>query len=757
MRLTLRTLLAYLDDVLPPAETALLQKRIEESEFAATLVRRISHAVRRMRLSAPKIEGRGIGFDANSVADYLDSVLPTERMAEFERVCLESDVHLAEVAACHQILCKVLKEPAHVTPELKNRIHSLPDLVKSGKIAHSAMRRAAEPAAHPEASPNQASAAQASPAPVAPAAAIALEPEAKETVAAAVQKPVAKDRPKPEVPDYLKPEPSHSRWQLIGILAFMGIAAMVLLLMSPLGRNILPFANLFGPAAVTQNPQLPPSTPSDSNADATPPPEPIDEKTNPSPLDKLKPFVEEVDPAKKAEIESSGPPEPEEAPAAVGPLPKKPATPPDAAPNKPANNDAPPDPNPETKTPPAPENPATTSEPMLGDVGKYISDETVLARYDQKSKNWMRIAPRSLVQGGEKIVSLPISRPQIALSSGVQVTLVGEAGVVFDRGVSSPIALQAEHGKFLFVTAGVPGATIELNMHKIRGQLALASADAEAAVEVFSFLPPGEDPALGTSYAVVCVYCLSGSVSWRSGTGEPEVIKTGHVRVLIADRDPMEKGPIKLPNWVDARKTPVIERDAAKIVEPLLPLDRPLVLALEELANHRRIEVRTYVARSLASLQYYHVILRHLSEEEYRAYWHAEIDTLRAQVARGGDVAAELQSQIQKLRGMKDGDLLYRLLWGFNEEQLLGPEAENLVALLEDIHPDIRLLAFDNLKRITGLTHSYNPAYTPDKNRSALVRWSKARKEGEIAYAVKPSPIADLQLATGKSESGAEK
>jgi hypothetical protein len=125
MRLTLRTLLAYLDDTLPAAEIKSIGQKVAESDAAQELIARIKQVTRRRRLTTPPLTGPNARFDANDVAEYLDGELPAEKVVDLEKACRESDVHLAEVAACHQILTLVLGEPALVPPTAKERMYRL--------------------------------------------------------------------------------------------------------------------------------------------------------------------------------------------------------------------------------------------------------------------------------------------------------------------------------------------------------------------------------------------------------------------------------------------------------------------------------------------------------------------------------------------------------------------------------------------------------------------------------------------------------
>ncbi|HET6571956.1 MAG TPA: hypothetical protein VFG68_00005 [Fimbriiglobus sp.] len=125
MRLTLRTLLAYLDDTLPPAEARQIGLKVAENPPAQDLVDRIKRVTRRRGLSTPPSGNEGSPSDPNTVAEFLSDALPSDQVAAFEKTCLDSDVYLAEVASCHQILTLVLSEQVRVPPTARKRMYQL--------------------------------------------------------------------------------------------------------------------------------------------------------------------------------------------------------------------------------------------------------------------------------------------------------------------------------------------------------------------------------------------------------------------------------------------------------------------------------------------------------------------------------------------------------------------------------------------------------------------------------------------------------
>ena len=201
MRLTLRALLNYMNGQLKdPKDSEEIGKKIEESKYATELFHKIRDVMRRLRLAAPSITERGANLDCNTVAEYLDNVLPADRVLDFEEVSLTSDMHLAEVASCHQILSVVLCEPAEIDPESRQRMYQLPAVANRVDEEHQAAVEAA----------------------------IALSGEGNAPVSPSASPPV-NARPRPVVPEYLRDQPKKS-WLLPAAAAtFIACAAIGLL------------------------------------------------------------------------------------------------------------------------------------------------------------------------------------------------------------------------------------------------------------------------------------------------------------------------------------------------------------------------------------------------------------------------------------------------------------------------------------------------------------------------------------------------
>ncbi len=109
MKFNLRGLLAYLDDRLTPESAAQVSDYIHENDKIRQLTDRIKRVIRRRRLSTPDVAERQElpphhQDDPNEVAAYLDGRMNEEQEADFEQICIDTDVYLAEVAACHQIM-----------------------------------------------------------------------------------------------------------------------------------------------------------------------------------------------------------------------------------------------------------------------------------------------------------------------------------------------------------------------------------------------------------------------------------------------------------------------------------------------------------------------------------------------------------------------------------------------------------------------------------------------------------------------------
>jgi hypothetical protein len=715
MRLTLRTMLACLDadDRLDPADVEDLSQKIQQSKYATDLAARVRRLVQHARVGTPRLDAKGNGLDANSVAEYLDNTLPHGQIADFERNCIESDVRLAEVAACHQVLVLVLEQPAEVEPAVRERMYQL------GKES---VRQVSEDA------------------PISETRTVAGGNVRIDRPAAAT---APEEKPVPEVPEYLRASRRASLWPLAAaaVLAFLAVG-IGLRLMGPLDSSH-PMAQML--TGGTPTPPPPPTDPGlkPTDPDAIVPLVPVTPPDNTK--KKLPNDVVDPRPMPQPPITAIDPPVPPEddVPAVVPETRDPPALPVEPV-----------EPMPPVKDPLEP--PVPQPQVPAAEVGRFVSEDQVLARRDEDD-HYSRVPSRASIFVGDELVVFPAYRPQLLLANNVQLTMCGESrvrmGMTDANNVSS---IEIMNGRLLAASVGKSNATLAIHAGTLEGIATFADVDSEVAIEVRQYLPPGMNPATpGSTVNVVRLYTTRGKVTWREGLPDQEgksfVVEAGNVRNYVGAH-PGETVPlVALPEWVDGKNILDIDRRAAREVETKLQADRPLELALQEMAaaGERRAEVRALAVRALGCLNQFEPFLAAISDDTQRSYWSVEFDVVRDAIARSVDTATYVHDVFVKVRGEEDGENLYRMLWGFSPDDLKNGLAEELIKSLDVEILDYRVLAFENLRRITGSTQLYQPQFNAQRRRTPIAEWGKRLKAGEIVYKTPPAPIMDPKPAAG--------
>ena len=119
MRLSLRTLLAFEDNVFDVEQHRRLEQILHTDRAAAAVIQRMRYVVRNPMLGVPGLVDHQEELDPNYVAEYLDHQMPNNVQDEFESYCLSADKYLAEIASVHHVLSNVLGEPARTSRDCR--------------------------------------------------------------------------------------------------------------------------------------------------------------------------------------------------------------------------------------------------------------------------------------------------------------------------------------------------------------------------------------------------------------------------------------------------------------------------------------------------------------------------------------------------------------------------------------------------------------------------------------------------------------
>jgi len=763
MRLTLRTLLAYLDDILDPTDASELRRKIEDSDFAKGLVHRIQSANSRSRLGAPPVEGKGMGLDPNTVAEYLDNVLPPERVPDLERICLESDIHLSEVASCHQILAIVLGEAADVDPGLRERIYRLGSPGTS-RTAASTISPAEVNGGHAVRSGR--------PSPEGPVLGGMYDPPPVPVVPPPIEAqgeaPMpAVRRSRTEVPEYLRAG-QRSNWKPMVVtllLAFL-LSAVALRAIGPFDRDH-PLLRLFGGSGAQVADGKLPQNGIGESTETTEVAEPA-ETGLPDSADR--PGVADVEARSTAPDDS---PDEDTAQPGRGPDGRSPADGASAA--SPgtgesgasiATNDGRADPEfPETEPDPGrvagevdSEMEPTGATPDL-DSGEPLSDVASAqpvevgyvkikelqfpVRFDPKTQDWYRLPARSKLFSGDHLRVLPTFYPEIVLTPGVQIVFAGPSSLVLTPPTpQGEPTLSMRYGRAFVATAGVPGARLHLNLGGRICSVTFLDAASEIALETRNFLPPGAHPERDATQRVTRVFTTIGRIEWQDdATSSPVPVIEGQVRVLVdGNAETLAAGD--LPSWILREDLREIDRSASMVLASYLVPDRSMTLSLRERAQDRRTEIRALAAMALAHLDIYEPLVAELDDVRQRPHWAGEFEALRQAMAKSPESAEAVRQNLEK-RFPNIAEDAYRLLAGYSPQQLLEGADDALVKMLD--HPSlcVRVLAFENLRRITGLTLLYRADVSEESRRSSVRGWQERLNNRTILYATIPSATSE--------------
>lgn len=761
MRLTLRTLLAYMDNMLEPADAEALRAKIEESEFAKILMARIEAAVRQPRLSSLPLDEKGLGLDANSIAQYLDNTLAPELVPELEQFLLQSDMQLAEVAACHQALASILDSEPITSPELRHRVRCLgsPKEIAQGPTAPVAKRAEY---GHSQEAASHSLGAQPSSAPTtnSRAASQSVSPKTAPSMSDSLVmtdplRPAQADWTNNGVSDEISRKPKNG----LRILITLALAALLVLAAY---QAIGPFNRLQGlwtstalapegsveqdnnPDDGTRNSSNPDGNSAaletDSNAadDSSDPKQPTDDKAeNPAPSSA----------SEKPNNSSAG--SPETAMPAASDANKATTPKPDSDLATSANT------NP--SSPPKPEIPLGNVQVATWNPPAELAQGHLLFINDQANRQLIRVTSATTFPHGTRLLIAPGVRNSIQVNHDVtwsfytatdfSVSTLSQMPWITMVDLTQGKAVLKDSGKSNFVDR--QPQTLLRNGNTL---IALRWSEPNSAVAVEAtpmFVDPSRyDPQYVGPVVPVTdlrISVLQGKIEISSVeiTDKVDVAKlvsdtSGFQKLMLGDSlvrtgvNQWEGVKIdKAPTWIETPLERPIDRQAASDLMQLLPAGARANLVIVEALQNRRAEIASLAAQTLILSDDFSFLAGPaglLNDDRFRSHWTTLIDAVRERVSSSPESLEALKTSLAT-QDVQRGALLFQVLVGYSEPELKLSAAERLVNLLESEFLDERILAIYQLKRITGK----DLGFQPDRPSRGLIQdWKRLWRTGGI-------------------------
>jgi hypothetical protein len=731
MRLTLRTLLAYLDGQLNPQDAELLGQKIEKSDFALRLQRRIQMLATRRNLPAPKVEARGIG-DANKVAEYLDGTMPADQVADFERACLESDIQLGEVSACHQILI-TLGQAVEIDPELRQRIYRLDkfpivDAYHDSPHAHSEIAEQFVDSAEEQIVYGRGDVFELTP----PA---DYKSKHAGTHDEDIDEPTADDK---------FASPAKGRLRVLPILASVTSLLLLVLLIvwstddwrkGRLRKNNDTLPKVVSPL---KNPVDDRQKNESSAKSFVEPRAVIEAETS---VNSQQPDMQNVNSFDPALLIDSSKVKPQDADKSVVP-PNDRGKPIAETPSFPPLEPAPVN---EPKVAQQIENSSLTKlfgvqlTPLGDEVAQLNAGDTPVGLLDKTGTAWIASQEESPLLANQNLMSLPFTRAQIDFAH-IKVTLCDATLCeLMPTNVQGAPGLRISSGRLVFATRGEKLNDIRIEVDQLRGTLTLQDANAVVAIEVERALPAGADPESIDPLARETRLTIIGVTGHAVWTAQDQVIQLQEN--ISKSYTGVSSGEVQrvddLPKWISDFDMNFTPEDRVAL-NGMLPrgadMRAQLADAVASKSAAERAELQVWLELSLLQLGDVSQLSRLLDSTDPAhtrlPVWRRAIQLARQMIARSTLSATEFKTLLQRTDA--DAGSIFRLLAGFDNSQLEAGFDKQLVSLLNHERLLMRVLAHQSLWEIVGSSLLYRPE-TPARIREKHFKvWEQKLLAGSI-------------------------
>lgn len=714
MRLTLRTLLAYLDDVLEPAQTKEIGQKIQQSPVAAALVSRVREVIRRRRLAAPDVQGATQGLDANLVAQYLDNTLREDQVSDVERVCLESDLELAEVASCHQILTLVLGEPLDMAPSRLEKFYALGP-VSSDERSPATL----------DGSPRR---------PPVPA---------QETV---------RTPPPPRdfhegLPDYLRPTPWPQRVAPAAGIAVVLIGAVLALLLDPTFVRTLvgiktPTAGVEGRPAAQPAGGRPvrPAAP----AAQEPPGTAIAAATPAAPTTTMPPLPADIDPTPPPDAPETTPPTvAATSPIPAAPMPSAPATSGVSATtvaNVPTEPPKPMPPMPTVAPPPVVETKERIFVPM-----QYTSTDGILMRYQRSDQHWY-VQPRRAELHAEEVLACPEPfEARFDLDAGLlDVLLLGDTVVqILPPSENFRIRLELRKGRVILkpgAEAGERPVALQLTAGEREWDIRLTTRQTIAAVERTTEIPSGTPFPKAPSWWQLSLLVAAGQVQVATDNAPQVTVSAAEMYRMSGGTEAGGVVPIlPVPDWLDAerRNLSTVLRRYGLLFEREFDASAAVDQSIPALVRDPRPKIAELATRCLATMETPAELMLAFARSEHAESRGAAVRGLRTWLVQDEARVDTLKELVDRYYAGAEGKAVAKLLVGLSPQEARDRLSSlQVVEWLRSNFVEVRELAIEQLEKFSGRRYDYRPLGSPSQREPAIQRWmGHVDREGGI---VKP-------------------